>query len=42
MGTNAVNFVFCDHSLKFVSTNVDAETLRRLAVRNDGLTANAP
>ncbi len=32
-----VQFVFCDGSVKPVSTNIDNETLMRLAVRNDGL-----
>jgi prepilin-type N-terminal cleavage/methylation domain-containing protein/prepilin-type processing-associated H-X9-DG protein len=30
------NFVFCDGSVRSLPVNIDIETLRRLAVRNDG------
>jgi prepilin-type N-terminal cleavage/methylation domain-containing protein/prepilin-type processing-associated H-X9-DG protein len=32
------NFVFCDGSVHALKVNIDTETLRRLAIRNDGLT----
>jgi prepilin-type N-terminal cleavage/methylation domain-containing protein/prepilin-type processing-associated H-X9-DG protein len=31
------HFAFCDGSVRALSVNIDAETLRRLAIRNDGL-----
>lgn len=34
-------FVFCDASTRMVRVNIDGESLRRLAVRNDGETVNA-
>ena len=34
--TSGVNFVFCDGSVRTLPFNIDLETLRRLAVRNDG------
>jgi prepilin-type N-terminal cleavage/methylation domain-containing protein/prepilin-type processing-associated H-X9-DG protein len=34
------NFVFCDGSVHGLKVNIDIETLRRLAIRNDGLTVN--
>jgi prepilin-type N-terminal cleavage/methylation domain-containing protein/prepilin-type processing-associated H-X9-DG protein len=35
-------FVFCDGSVKAISTGIDAENLRRLAVRNDGEVITSP
>jgi prepilin-type N-terminal cleavage/methylation domain-containing protein/prepilin-type processing-associated H-X9-DG protein len=35
--TGIVNFVFCDGSVRSLPINIDIDTLRRLAVRNDGL-----
>jgi prepilin-type N-terminal cleavage/methylation domain-containing protein/prepilin-type processing-associated H-X9-DG protein len=35
--TGICNFVFCDGSVRALPVNIDIETLRRLAVRNDGL-----
>jgi prepilin-type N-terminal cleavage/methylation domain-containing protein len=37
----ACQFVFCDASTRMVRVNIDSESLRRLAVRNDGETVNA-
>jgi prepilin-type N-terminal cleavage/methylation domain-containing protein/prepilin-type processing-associated H-X9-DG protein len=34
--TGGVNFVFCDGSVRTLPFSIDIETLRRLAVRNDG------
>jgi prepilin-type N-terminal cleavage/methylation domain-containing protein/prepilin-type processing-associated H-X9-DG protein len=35
--TGVCNFVFCDGSVHTLPVTIDAETLRRLSVRNDGL-----
>jgi prepilin-type N-terminal cleavage/methylation domain-containing protein/prepilin-type processing-associated H-X9-DG protein len=35
--TGICNFVFCDGSVRALPVNIDIETLRRLAVRNDGM-----
>jgi len=37
----ACQFVFCDASTRVVRVNIDGESLRRLAVRNDGEVVNA-
>jgi prepilin-type N-terminal cleavage/methylation domain-containing protein len=37
MHTGICNFVFCDVSVRALPVNIDIETLRRLAVRDDGL-----
>jgi prepilin-type N-terminal cleavage/methylation domain-containing protein/prepilin-type processing-associated H-X9-DG protein len=39
--TGLCNFVFCDGSVHSLPVNIDIETLRRLADRNDGLPVDA-
>jgi Protein of unknown function (DUF1559) len=38
--TGICNFVLCDGSVQALRVEIDIETLRRLAVRNDGLPVN--
>ena len=35
---NVCQFVFCDSSVRAISTTIDTTNLRRLAVRDDGET----